>query len=73
MNKKELRDWINSLTDDIVFQYQGVWGSICPFNRHNISVSYGNQEQTFLSVDAVMETPFIDGKAIADICEQFIL
>ena len=71
MNANELRNWIDSLTDDIEFRYRNVWGSICPFNRENISVSYGDQERTFHSVDEVTDTPFIDGKAIKDICQQF--
>ena len=71
MNAQELRDWIDSLTDDIEFQYKGVWGSICPFSRENISVSYGDEERTFSSVDEVMNTPFVDGKPMKDICDKF--
>jgi hypothetical protein len=73
MKAHDLRDWIDSLTDDIEFQYLGVWGSICPFNRHNISVSYGDNERTFYSVDDVMNEPFILGKTIKDICGEFVI
>lgn len=73
MNAQDLRDWIDSLTDDIVFQYRGVWGSICPFNRQNISVSYGDDERTFRTIDDVMNTPFICGKPLKDICKDFVL
>ena len=73
MNAQELRDWIDSLTDDIEFQYKGVWGSICPFSRENISVSYGDEERTFNSVDEVMDTPFVDGKSMKDICDEFVM
>lgn len=73
MNARDLRDWIDSLTDDIEFQYLGVWGSICPFNRQNISVSYGDDERTFHSIDDVMNEPFICGKPIKDICADFYL
>lgn len=68
MNAKELRDWIDSLTQDITFEYAGVSGSICPFTRTNISVSFGDKERTFHSVNDVMEKPFIAGKALKDIC-----
>lgn len=71
MNAKELRDWIDSLTEDIEFNYNGVWGSICPFARDDISVSYGDKEQTFNSIDAVMNEPFIDNSPIKEICEWF--
>lgn len=70
MNAKELYDWIDSLTQDIEFQYRGVWGSICPFSRTNISVSYGDEEQTFHSIDAALDTPFIDGKPLKEICSD---
>lgn len=68
MNEKELRQWIDSLTQDIDFVYLGMSGSICPFSRSNISVSYGDDERTFHSIDEVMETPFITGKSLKDIC-----
>lgn len=73
MKPKELASGISSLMQDIEFQYKGVWGAICPFSRSNISVAYGEQEKTFDSVDAVMNEPFIDGKPIKEICEEFIV
>lgn len=72
MNAKVLRDWIDSLTQDITFRYAGIQGSICPFTRTNISVSYGDDEFTFNSVDEVMEKPFITGKPLIDICDNMI-
>ena len=73
MKPKELASYISSLMQDIEFQYKGVWGAICPFSRSDISVAYGEQEKTFDSVDAVMNEPFIDGKPIKEICEEFIV
>ena len=73
MKPKELASDISSLMQDIEFQYKGVWGAICPFSRSNISVAYGEQEKTFDSVDAVMNEPFIDGKPIKEIFEEFIV
>lgn len=72
MNADDLRAWIDSLTQDIDFVYQGVSGSICPFSRTNISVSYGDDEHTFGSVDDTMNQPFILGKPLKDICENFL-
>ncbi|MEG0923545.1 MAG: hypothetical protein RSE98_00740 [Anaerovoracaceae bacterium] len=71
MNAKELRDWIDSLISDIEFEYQGVFGSICPFAKDNISVSYGDDEQTFQSIDDVMVSTIVDGMPIKDICQNF--
>lgn len=70
MNDQSLRDWIDSLTADIEFKYNGVWGSICPFNRSNISLCYGDYEITVHSIDEAMNTPFIDGKTLSQISEQ---
>lgn len=70
MSAQKLREWIDSLTADIEFLYMGVWGSICPFSRQDISVSYGDDERTFTSIDAVMNEPFITGKPLKDICED---
>lgn len=73
MKPEQLRNDIDSLMEDIEFQYKGVWGSICPFSRENISVSYGDQERTFDSVDAAMNEPFIEGKPMKEICTEFII
>lgn len=72
MTANDLKRWIDSLTQDIDFVYQGVSGSICPFSRTNISVSYGDDERTFHSVDDVMNQPFILGRPIKDICKNFV-
>lgn len=73
MDAKELRHSIANLLLDIEFQYKGKWGAICPFSRGNIAVKYGDLEKTFDSVDALMTEPFIDGKPLAEICENFIV
>lgn len=36
MKSEDLRDWIDSLTQDITFEYLGVNGSICLFSRSDI-------------------------------------
>lgn len=70
MKAQDLRDWIDSLTDDIEFQYQGKWGAICPFNRQNISLCYDGQEVTVNSVDAAMKKPFVAGRSLEEISEE---
>lgn len=70
MDSKELRDWIDSLTDDIEFLYNGVFGSICPTSRTDISVSYGDYEKTHDSIDAAMNDPFINGKSLNEISNK---
>lgn len=70
MNAQYLREWINSLTDDIVFCYKGVVGSICPFSRNDISLCYGDHEISVKSIDEAMTTPFVNGRSISDICDD---
>lgn len=70
MNATELRDWIDSLTQDINFVYLGIGGCICSFTRTDISVVYGDEERRFQSIDAVLEEPFIGGKPLKVICEE---
>lgn len=73
MKAKDLRDWIDSLTDDIEFQYQGKWGAVCPFNRQNISLCYDGKEMTVSSVEDAMKVPFVDGHSLEEISEELRL
>ena len=68
MNPQDLRNWIDSLTQDISFEYCGKLGSICPFSRSDISVSYDGKEASYTSVDDVMNSTLIDGKPLKEIC-----
>lgn len=70
MKAQDLKSWIDSLTDDIEFSYNGKDGAICPISRADISLCYNGDEVTVRSVDAAMSTPFIAGKSLNEICEQ---
>lgn len=70
MKSEDLRKWIESLTQDIVFEYLGVSGVICPFSRSDISLCYGEKEQSFDSVDALMSAPFFEEKSLTEICNE---
>ncbi len=69
MSRDALYEWIDSLTQDIDFQYNGRNGSICPFNRNNISLCFDGIETTVSTILEAMNTKFIDGKSLNDICE----
>lgn len=73
MNAADLRALIDSLAQDIDFEYHGISGSICPFSRTDISLTYDGREVTVDSVDAAMEEPFIAGHSLAEICEELVL
>lgn len=70
MKASDLRDWIDSLTQDIDFSYNRKSGSICPISRTNISLCYDGAAVDVQSVDAAMNTPFIDGKSLNDLCDR---
>ena len=70
MNAQDLRELIDSLTDDIEFEYQLRRGSVCPFNRANISLCYDGEEVTVHSVDDAMKTPFVAGYSLEEICDK---
>lgn len=70
MNAHDLELLITSLTQDINFSYHNIEGAICPFSLRDISVSYGDDEHTFSSVKDVMDTPFVAGRPLRDICQK---
>ena len=73
MTAKMLRHEVDVNLHDIEFEHNGVSGAICPFSRDDIAVKYGDSEHTFDSVDAFMNEPFIEGKPLKDIIEDFTI
>jgi len=69
MKENELIQWIDGLTQDIIFYYRGIEGSICPFTRTNISVSYGDTETTVRSPEDVLGVS-ISGKPFRNILSE---
>ena len=70
MKASDLRNWIDSLAQDIDFSYHGKSGSICPISRTNIGLCYNGDAVDVQSVDEAMSVPFINGKSLNDLCEQ---
>lgn len=70
MMAKELENLITSLAYDIEFEYNGRHCSICPFNRNNIALAYGEDTAECKSVREAMETPLFDGKLLNEIAEE---
>lgn len=69
MKLKDLRDWIDGLTQDIEFSYKDVCGSICLLSREHIELCYGDNYATAHSVNGALSIPFIDGKSLTELCE----
>ena len=73
MKKNELKELIDSLSQDIEFSYNGVLGSICPFSRNDISLEYNGETVDVDSVEAAMKQPFIDGRSLSELCEELVI
>ena len=70
MTKKELYDYIDSLAGDIDFEYQGVHGAVCPFSSTEIAVSYGDEAETYDSIESALDSKMFKGKCLNDISED---
>ena len=70
MNAQDMRSLIDGLTQDIDFEYRGKRGAICPFSRADISLCYDGTEISVDSIDKAMNTPFVLGQTLADVCTE---
>lgn len=70
MTAQTLKRLILSLVQDVEFNYKNIDGSICPFSRSNIVVSYGNEYFNFKDVDDLMKATFLKGERIQDVCNN---
>jgi hypothetical protein len=72
MKSDKLREWILSLTDDIEFDYNGIFGSICPFSANQISVTYDGITKDYNNIDEVMSDKFFSGNSLNEISEELV-
>lgn len=70
MNKADLYNEIDSLASDIEFDYKGIHGSVCPFNRSDVVISYGDTERRHTSIDNAMNDKIYDGKCLNEIANE---
>ena len=70
MKPNALRELILSLTQDIVFQYNGTYACINPWNPNKIEVGYGEKVKMYKDIEDVMTDKFYDGKSLNEIAEQ---
>lgn len=73
MKANKLKDLILSLTQDIVFDYEGESACINPWSDCKIEVGYGDNVKTYDNIDDVMEDKFYHGKSLSEICENLNL
>ncbi len=70
MKPKNLKDLILSLTQDVVFEYDGAVACINPWNETKIEVGYDHKLKTYDNIDDVMNYPIYHGKSLQEISEQ---
>lgn len=70
MKAEVLKKLILSLTQDIVFEYDGHYGCINPWNPKKIEVGYDDKVKTYHDVDELMTDKFFHGKSLSEISEQ---
>ena len=70
MKPKNLKDLILSLTQDVVFEYDGAVACINPWNETKIEVGYDHKLKTYDNIDDVMNDPIYHGKSLQEISEQ---
>ena len=70
MSKKELMELILSLTQDVIFEYDGAVACINPWNESKFEVGYDGKTKTYDNISDVMNDPFYHGKSLSEICEK---
>ena len=70
MKPENLKELILSLTQDVIFEYDGAIACINPWNEAKIEVGYGDKMKTYDNINDVMSDTFYHGKSLQEISEQ---
>ena len=70
MKADDLKKWIDSLVQDIDFEFQDRQGCICPFARNDILLIFEADAIRVHSVEDAMNETFIDGHSLAELCSS---
>ena len=73
MKSENLKALILSLTQDIVFEYDGGVACINPWNETRIEAGYDDKVKIYDNIDEVMIDPLYHGKSLQEIAEQINL
>lgn len=72
MKPDDLKALILSLTQDILFEYQGKSVCINPWSNKKIDVGFGDDGKIYTDIDDLMTDKFFNGKSLTEISEQLI-
>ncbi|MEI3225528.1 MAG: hypothetical protein V8S39_00195 [Lachnospiraceae bacterium] len=70
MKPDELKKMILSLEQDVVFQFDGKYACINPWNAHKIEVGYDGNTKTYNNISDVMNDKFYHGKSLREIADN---
>jgi len=73
MTAKDLQTRIESLTQDVTFEFNGLDCIVISENNHKFTMAYNDEELICSSIDEVMKTPFFGGKPLTDIATRIKL
>lgn len=73
MKAQDLKKLILSLSQDVVFSFNGQNACINPWNINKYEMGFGDNVMTAKSIDEVMSTPFFDGKPLNEIADKIEL
>lgn len=73
MGKNKLKDLILSLTQDVVFDYNGKDYCINPFSKNKFEVGIENDVLTFNDIDALMTAKIFQGECLNNIADSIKL
>ncbi len=70
MKLNELKDLILSLTQDVTFEYDGIYACINPWNQNKLEVGYGDKVKTYSNIDDLLKDKFYNGKSLEEILDE---
>lgn len=70
MAADKLKAQIASMASHVLFSYNGVDCGVDPLAPDHFDMWYGDESITVDSIDAVMSTPFFEGRTLSDIAQD---
>ena len=70
MNAEKVKDRIAELCTHFLFEYNGIYCGVDPFNKNKFEMWYDKDFHVAKSIDEVMTHPMFDGKSLEEICDK---
>lgn len=67
---EQLKDTILSLTQDVVFVYNGITCCINPWNTSKFELGYDDTVRVYDDIDELMNDEIFDGQSLNDIADN---